>query len=227
MQRETLNLYLDALWTLTEDKGTADRHLLIEEAIEAESLLSLLSEWAAIQDLNEASALKMKVWFGLSYTQLSELWDLPYRQIVQMIRSQRAALLPTYPPTHRAQEATQIDGLSCFMVEQNLSSWLDGECDLQMVENLWAHIHHCADCEHRLTFYRDLQTVILAERSKAKSVSEDEWNDARLRLRRESLQRKVRGVLIAVIVAVICLLLGLVIWTKPEKMPNIYEIEGS
>ncbi len=227
MLRDSVNIYMDGFLGLVPDPEQS-RIFLVEEAHESEDLLELLTSWIWLHDLDFAHALKLKLWFGLTYRQLAKVFRVTPREMAQIIRVQKTALLSPYPPQHLAQETNQIEGLSCFMVEQHLGAWLDGEIgEPQMLTSMKKHLTQCEPCLSRLQEYRHLHTKILAAKPRLNPLTEEEWNET-LRLQtRKRLGRWVKMSLIGVLILIIGFSFAWILWSKPEKMPNIYEIEES
>ncbi|MDB5036539.1 MAG: hypothetical protein JWQ35_67 [Bacteriovoracaceae bacterium] len=221
MIRGILNTYLDGFLSLASDKE-ASRLLLIDESLSAESLLDLLRQWVWLQDLDQASCLKLKLWFQLSYSDLSLMFGVSRREVNQWLRNQRVLLLPTYRPTPNLAE-----GLSCFMVEQHLSPWLDGELDdLKRARGIHSHLGNCRNCQQRLESYRELQSLILLSRNHEPEIREDEWESSIQKLRSERKKQVSRVFISLAVILAISSLLAWAIFSKPEKMPNVYEIQG-
>ena len=221
MNRGGLNLYLEGLLSLSSDKSTA-RLILIREALSAASLVELLQEWVWIQGLDHTSALKLKIWFQLSYRELSEVFNCSIREVVQLLRNQRLQLLPVYRPEKAAQGV-----MSCFMVEQYLSVWMDCEIsERKTIEDITDHLKACSSCHDRLIQFRNLQSLILNSRGEASEIDEMEWNEALRYFQSENRKRLWKITVFGMVVLAVSLLLAWAIFAKPEKMPNVYEIQG-
>lgn len=228
MIREQINLYIEPLLSLVPigDKGQSDvRYQLIEEGISSDDFVELIRQWMVVHDLDQSAALALKTWFSLSYARLGEILNMSPKEVSQLIRSLRTQQLPTYPPVSKSLDSEAIAGLSCFMVEQSLSAWLDSEIqDTRTVESIHQHLAKCSDCSNRLSVYRDLHRQVLAQRKHWPAVTEREWTDA---LEKMS-QRRRRFIHSSLIYVAIALLTGAIvagfIWSRPEETPNIYEI---
>lgn len=224
MDLHSINCFRNGLLGLAP-YGTAQRKLLIEEGAAAANLMELLEEWIWTYNIRESEVLKLKVWLGLSTADLAEVFRRSHRDISQLLRNQRAAYLPTYPAPDRAQETSQVLGLSCFMVEQYLSAWIDQELiEVKVGETLMGHCHACEPCRTRLQMYRDLQETILKERPSYPPIEPNEWSEALAELR-QAEKRQIRRI-ISFLVAVVLLasVLAWVFLSKPEKIPNVYEL---
>ncbi|MBN8555027.1 MAG: hypothetical protein J0L93_06240 [Deltaproteobacteria bacterium] len=228
MKIESLNLYLDGLLGLCSDPES-NRAPLIEEAAATADICELLQDWLWLLDLDEKSCLQIRVWFGLSYRQLGKVLHLSSREVAQLIKSQRAQMLSTYPAislaTSKVQEDEKIAGLSCFMVEQHLSAWSDSELiDPKIQESIQTHLRACALCTQRLQEYRQLQADILKKRPSFEAVTEKESQKVLKIASRRKRDRILRFAYWIFIILTVLTFLAWVIWSKPEKMPNIYEI---
>jgi hypothetical protein len=212
-------VYLNGFLSLASDKN-AGRLFLIRESLSADSMIELLQEWAWLNEIGMNSALKLRLWFQLSYRELAEIFGVSVREMNQILRNQRASLLSPYRP-----ESTQTGEFSCFMVEQHLGTWIDGEVEETKTLSLIArHLQECEKCTQRLQEYRDLNSKILSERNHELEISEEEWESAIRYLRRARRTQLIRILLVAFIVVVISALIAWAIFSKPDKMPNIYEI---
>lgn len=226
MRRSDLNLFLDAYLAFVQspEKLAEARRYLIELAIESEDPMSLLSSWLWGQRKGLDTALYVKLWFGLGYSELGELYGLSSREIGQILRSQRIALLGSYPPLE--QEKKEISGISCFMLEQRMSEWVDSEFeDLSSLSDLREHLDKCPNCEERLSFYRRLQTQILDKRLAQPQITQTEWDQVKSEMKRLALREKIKFFSMTVIGL---LILSLAIWIyirSGDKMPNVYEIK--
>lgn len=226
MNRDELNIYIDAYLGLSSDPKAA-RRTLIEEASGVETPLELIRRWILLQSVGVDQILELKSWFGLSYSDLGEILHVSAKEVGQLLRKQRAALLPAYPSPGSLQEGDEaaFGGISCFMVEQHMSAWVDGELqDIPILRSLKVHLASCEACTARLEAYRELQASILKQRAPQASISQKEWDEtleAALRRFRIFLGRTVGVVILVIVVGT----LG--VWalrSKSEKMPNIYEI---
>lgn len=229
MLRETLNTYTDGLVGLALDpdaKNLAEvRRVFIEEGAQAENCVELLEEWIWIHNLRESEAHKIKVWLGLNYLELATAFHRTVRDIAQLLRNQRSEALPSYPSHEQAQDNRQIAGLSCFMVEQNLSAWLDQEfLDSKTGENIILHTQACPLCRERLQVYRDQHSQLLANRPNLPPISEEEWDKTQQLLSQERRRRLLQVAAVIFVVLAISIILAWVLWAKPERMPNIYEL---
>jgi hypothetical protein len=217
--RQSLNVYLSSFLSLAKDQNVA-RLILIREAISADSLRELIQEWAWIQDLDQNSALKLKLWFQLTYTELAEVFGITAREVSQLIRNQRVAMLPNYRP-----EGGTSGEFSCFMLEQHLSPWMDGEVrDTKTIESIFSHTQKCFECRKRLEGFRNLQSSLLDSRIQTEEIAEAEWSEALRILQRERASQRNRIVLIGISLILLSLFIAWAIFSKPDKMPNIYEI---
>ena len=224
MLREAVNTYIDAFLSMVPDSEDS-QGLLVEEAKSADSVWELLRDWLLTNNLGFEVALQVKVWFGLNYKDLGFVMGLSSREVLQLVRTQRSQMLPSYPSVERSHQSEKIEGLSCFMVEQYLSPWLDGELlNDEMLAPLKAHLEKCEPCRNRLQEYRNLQSRILAERKHYNPISEDDWLDIKRNLTRRKRLRIIRWSAGVFSVLLVCSFLAWVMWSKPEKMPNIYEI---
>jgi len=221
----TLNLYLDGFLSLprkVDDSLDLQRKTLIEEAAFSENLLDLLEEWLWLYEMGADRALRLKLWFRLSDRQLAELFHLGSLDISQVLRNERSALLPHYHPSDQSGAPV---GFSCFMVDQHLSTWIDSEIsDLRTLAVMDEHLGKCPDCHSRLQAHRKLHAEILQQKLSFRAVDEDEWlstlNAYRSRVRR----RWSRLFVYMIVFASVLGSFGWFLWSKPEKMPNIYEI---
>jgi len=225
---EDLNAYWDGLLALGRGfKSPEEARLqLIEEASSSDSLEGLIQQWVLVNDLGQPQLLQLKIWLQLSYAQLAEIFRCSPREIAQWLKAQRSLLLPAYPSS-REQSSEPIEGLSCFMVEQYLSQWIDSEVvDVRVIQSMKQHLSLCSDCRARLDVYRELQGRILHSRPRSPAPSENEWNQT-IRL----VHRKEKRLLIRIVVYVIVVLAlaaAGILWLvlAPEKSPNIFELPG-
>lgn len=221
MDRHSLNLYLDGYLALS-DHGDRDRSLLIEEAAKAQNHDELLRDWLWLKGAGLDRLLELKIWFGLNYQAIGEILGMSMKEVGQTLRKQRSQRLPAYPGSTELSEA---GGLSCFMVEQQMSPWVDGELqDVPTLRSLKEHLQSCTGCSQRLQVYRDLQTEVLKKRFRSDSISADEWGDSI-----RDYQRRFRSFQLKTVFILLGLFMffGSIWWIlnqKPEKMPNIYEI---
>jgi len=229
MEREQINVYIEPLLNLVPSEAVNQasdiRSQLIEEAVSSDDFEDLVRQWLAVHDQDETVALRLKTWFSLSYSQLGRILNLSAKDVSQVLRGQRTQHLPTYPPVSKSLETATIGGLSCFMVEQSLSAWIDSEVqDSRQVANLQIHLNACGDCRDRLAAYRQLHQWLLHQRQSWPSVTELEWNDA-LRTLERRRKKFIQTVLFYVGLAA---LIGLIafgfFWSQPIEAPNIYEI---
>ena len=143
-------------------------------------------------------------------------------RIGQKLRNLRAELVP---PLLTLAEGEVIEGISCFMVEQYLSSFIDSEiADFQSLKLVRKHLDRCRLCNERLHTYRSLQSQILASRLVFTKVEESEWQGRKnfdAHRRRISLFKALFTFLLLLAFAGF---IAWVFWSKPEKMPNVYEI---
>lgn len=227
MDRHSLNYFSNALLGLAP-YGPSARKLLIEEGAAAVDLHELLEEWLWTYNLRESDILKIKIWLGLNAKDLAAVFRRNPRDIAQLLRNQRVALLPAYPPLDRAHETTQIAGLSCFMVEQYLSAWTDQElAEIKVAEALVTHTRECLPCRERLNEYRILQEQILSQRPSYPAIDENEWSRV-LEEVRVSARKQLRRILTVILLIVgVVVVLAWVFLSKPEKIPNVYELPES
>jgi len=227
MRRSDLNLYLDALLAFVVDQSNTEqaRRELVEIALEAEDFNSLLSAWLWNQKKGLDAALYVKLWFGLRYQDLGELYGLSDREISQVLRSQRIGILGSYPPLD--QEKREVAGISCFMLEQRMSEWVDSEFeDLSSLPNLRQHFEGCSFCKNRLASYRKLQTQILESRKLQTPVSAEEWSQVEKEMRQRAFRERFKLISMALMVVVLSAA-AIWIYTRTEsKMPNVYEIHS-
>ncbi len=215
---------LDGLLSLTP-ATSEKRQELIELSIVQPSWVGLVSEWLWLNQKSLEMALYLKVWLGWSYRRIGQVYGLSFREVSQLIKSQRIERLGSYPPP-MDQEVHDHAGISCFMVDQNLSPWVDSEWEKSYgVSQVYQHLEICSFCKTRRDRYWKLQTEILAQRRSFEPVTEDEWRKTRSAL--FSRQRKKFAQLLAIFF-LIFFVIGIILWmiqSQPEKMPNIYEIE--
>ncbi len=224
--RQLLNLHLDAFLSfapLLKENVEEWRKNLIEEAAEADTFGELLEAWLWLHPSLVQWPLHLKLWFGLSYHDMAQILNLGERDIAQMLRNYRMSAVAK--DLRSESDSTGIGGQSCFMVEQQLSGWLDMELpDFGSLSGLDLHLQGCITCHERLLLYRRVQAEILNARNRFPSVKPEEWEET-VRLYKERVRRRWKR-LIIYIVAVLTLggILAGFLWSGPEKMPNIYEI---
>jgi hypothetical protein len=225
MIRSTLNLYLDGLMSLSQEREASGRFLLIEEALMNSSLAELLQDWIVLNGQDLGSALRVKLWFSLSYQEMAVIFVLSAKEMAQQIRNQRILRLPAYRP-----ETTDIplgSDISCFMVEQQMSAWVDCELeDGRTMAQLQRHFELCPLCRGRLELYRRLHSEILGERENFPPISIKEWDDAVEWLRRAKVRRYLHLGTVVTVILVAVVIMSWVLGSKPEKMPNVYEIQS-
>ena len=198
--------------------------LLIEEAFEAKNLEELISDWLWTGSYDHQSALELRTWFQLNYQELGSIYELNPREIAQILRNLRAQRLQS-PELIENEAALDATGLSCFMVEQHLSSWIDEEVsDLRSLQNMEQHLAYCEKCHQRLSAYRELHSTILQQRKHFEPVTPEEWEEtieAYFTRRRRFVLRSLLyiGALLAIVGV-----LSWAIWFQQERMPNVYEI---
>ncbi len=198
---------------------------MIEAVLGADHLLNLLQDWLLMQDLNLESILKVQAFFGLTYQQLGQVFNQGPREIAQAIRAQRLLGLSSYPPVEKALDNEEISGLSCFMVEQQLSAWIDSEVqDMRVVQQLHGHFTNCTGCSQRLQEFRDHKHRTLKMRQSFPPVSEWEWNDSLAEMQRVR-KRFWRSFAVYSLFAIV--LVGVIVtflWVRPADVPNVYEV---
>ncbi|TVQ80924.1 MAG: hypothetical protein EA369_01130 [Bradymonadales bacterium] len=225
MDRESLNIYLRPFLAL--EPGAKDRRQqLIEIAAEEDQLLGVLSEWLWELEGGLEQILELKLWFSLGYADLGRLFGFSEREVGQQMRTARLRHLGPYPPANKgAEEVPNFGGLSCFMVEQQFSQWMDSEWEvLGSLKKMREHLDQCEACYGRLKEYRKLQKQILERLPSVEPVSEEEWQQA-LRAKAKRFRRQAFNWF--GVIAIIFLILFIFLWiiqSQPEKMPNIYEI---
>lgn len=217
-----INLRLDGILGL-EPISQDLRDELIREASESESFDEFLRDWLIVREFEKGQILFVKIWIGLSYDHLASIFDIPLKEVVQMLRMARIARLPPYRVGET--EAYVSSDWSCFLVEQHLSPWIDGELESpQHVEKMLLHLSTCDWCRKRLDQYRTLQTEILDQRPRLLPISESEWS---LTLQKWAIEKRRLRTRIALVGLLICLgtiMLVILASTRPEKIPNVYEI---
>jgi hypothetical protein len=225
LERDAVNAHIDGFLSLVDDTEKT-RFLLVEEARSALSVWELLRDWLWMNNLGLDSALKVKVWFALSYDQMGHVFAMQASEILQTLRSQRSQRLSSYPSLTDSGVSEKVAGISCFMIEQHLSAWIDGEIEnTNLLQSLKAHLGKCKACTARLKKYRELQSEILKERHKISPISDKVWVEIRSQVRARNRKRIIKISAVVVTIGIVCGILAWVIWTKPEKMPNIYEIQ--
>lgn len=228
MQREEINIYIDGFLSLVPlSESLTDRELrtqLIEAAQGAENLETLIQDWLLLHDLGLEKTEEVFNFFRLNYRQLTHIFSRGEREVGQLLRSLRILRLPTYPPAQRALETSQHSGLSCFMVEQQLSGWLDGEIqDQRMVSQLQAHLLGCDPCRERRDAYRNLQAQQFLKKRIHPAISALEWQQT-LQDLAKARRRFWRAVIFYGVSAVVVgALIITFFWVKPDALPNIYE----
>jgi hypothetical protein len=232
VRREELNLYLDSLLALAPaEQGAVSgsqggspralRRLLIGLAEEAESLPELIREWLFELNRGSDAALEIRILFQLRYQDLGEIFNLSFKEITQLLRSQRAQILGAY----LKREDSQAGGVSCFLVDQLLSPWVDSEWDnLAGMDKLGAHLFLCSSCAERLQMVRDLNAQILKRRVRDKTIAIEEWRKTIRELRRDLRRRSLRVGIITILILSALIATLVVLIQRPEKTPNIYEI---
>lgn len=212
-------MYLDSLWVFA--KPEARRALLIELAFEAQDIRELLVDWLWENDRGSEVALQAHLLFQLDYASLGEIFNLGFKEATQLVRTQRNERLGSM----LTRADTDEGGISCFLVEQLLSPWIDSEWDnLNEVDKMRLHLDRCPSCRPRLEAYRNLNHEILQSRQIQEPVSESEWSHVLRTVFRDRRRRRWRTIL--VVLLTILLFGGLVFYLSsgPEEMPNIYEI---
>lgn len=229
MDRESLNLHLNSLLSLSREPEQA-REILLEMAYEHDSWEEFIAEWLLSQGCGEEQLLEIKVLLGASYERLARIFGLHYREVAQLLRTQRSQRLGAYPK--RGQEAWPSregpGGLSCFMVEQYLSPWIDGEWEsLGVLASIRDHLNRCPSCYKRLQQYRHLQAELLAERMQFPRVSEEEWVAMHLQRKQKRRRRWGFSLLALIGLALLVLFIQWILQKQPERMPNIYELPAT
>lgn len=226
MNREELNQLIDGLLSLAPESPEKRREL-VELATLQPHWVGLVAEWLWLNQRSLETAIYLKVWLGWTYRRIGEVYGLDFRETSQLIKSQRMERLGSYPPP-QDEEVPDYAGISCFMVDQNLSPWIDSEWEKAYgLAQVYQHIEACKHCRFRRELYWKLQSEILEERRLIKPVGEAEWSEIIEALRLRQRKRVIRWLSI---VFLIFSLLGIILWmiqSQPEKMPNIYEIEES
>jgi hypothetical protein len=194
---------------------------LIELAEEAQDLPELVREWLFELNRGLDASLELKVLFQFHYADLGQIFNLSFKEVTQALRSQRAALLGSY----LKREASQAGGISCFLVDQLLSPWVDSEWDnLAGMDRLGVHLLSCPSCSERLQLYRDLNSKILQRRGLFPLIRPEEWGRVlRLARQRRRFQAWRAVFIVALILGGVSAAL-LVLSQRPEKTPNVYEI---
>lgn len=226
MRYQDLNSYWDGLLALGRrfSKAEEARAQLIEEASSSDSLEDLVEQWVLVNDLGQPQLLQLKIWLQMSYSQLAQVFRCGQREIAQWLKAQRSLYLPAYP-VGQPMTAEHADGLSCFMVEQYLSQWIDAEIfDVRTIQSLRQHLSDCSACQERLELYRQLQSKILSSRPSYQAISDQEWRETLNAHRRRERRWLVR--LILYVAAIVLLALVGIVWVVlvPEKSPNIFEL---
>jgi len=226
VQRKELNLYIDGLLSLKSKSEEEARADLVDLAARSDSLIELLADWLWENDRGTEVALELKLWFGFSYDRLADLYGKSVRELAQLLRNQRFALLGPYPPLELLSEgAAQSLELSCFMVEQRLSFWVDGEWeDVAGLSQLNVHLSGCTACQERLNRYRELQSRVMSERKSFRAFEIEEWKRLFEASKKRQTKRRLQWALaVIILVGLIGVFVG-IIKKRPEVMPNIYEI---
>lgn len=225
---QKLNAYRDAFLSLssvTADQLPERRQWLVLAGDDAQNLSELVQSYVWDFGILEDEILSFKTWFALDYRAFGEILGRSPREVGQLLRQVRVAELETYPPVERAFESNQLGGLSCFMVEQHLSAWVDNELqDPSIKEQMEIHLTHCEPCAARLQVYRGLQSKILSARRVFPPLTDEEVSRIRERSKREERRAlfKVASVMaIAASLAVVGVWIAL---SGHEKMPNVYEM---
>jgi len=226
MAREQLNLYLDGLLSLSRYPDDISRERLVQVCGDSESFEELLGEWIWVNGLSPEILLNLKLWFGLRYQNLADLFGLSIREVDQMLRGLRVRELGGYPElSHLNKDAPDSGRISCFMVEQRLSAWVDTEWeDLTGLKDLQAHLERCQNCRERLKSYRRLQMKILGERKEFLAISEEEWSQLQQRIGRQKIRNRAKWLASVIIAIIVFIGIVWVINSKSERAPNIYEI---
>ncbi len=226
MRYEDLNTYWDGLLALGKRFSRAEeaRAQLIEEASSSDSLEDLVEQWVLVNDLGQPQLLQLKIWLQMSYSQLAQVFRCSQREIAQWLKAQRALYLPAYPVGSQAA-AESADGLSCFMVEQYLSQWMDAEIfDVRTIQSLRQHLSDCPGCQDRLELYRQLQSKILSSRPSYQAISDHEWRDTLRSYQRRERRWMVRLILYAFLIVLLTVVGITWLVLVPEKSPNIFEL---
>lgn len=223
MNREELNQLIDGLLSLAPP-GSEKRRELVELATLQPSWIGLVSEWLWLNQRSLEAAIYLKVWLGWPYRRIGEVYGLDFREVSQLIKSQRMERLGSYPPPQE-EEVPDYAGISCFMVDQNLSPWIDSEWEKSYgLAQVYQHVEACKHCLARRELYWKLQSQILEERRSVPPIDVEEWTKIR-----EAFGFRQRKKLIKwmILLFFIFFVLGTILWmiqSQPEKMPNIYEI---
>lgn len=230
VERDETNIYIEGLLSLLDpaDWEGSEREVrtqLIVEAHFSAQLEDLLSQWILLHELRRERVLWLKVWLSLSYAQLGRVYGVSAKEIGQWLRALRVEKLPTYPPISKALETQEVSGISCFMVEQHLSLWLDAEIsDMRVITQVRQHLDRCLDCQMRLEAYRHQHEVLLRQRRRAPGFSKLEWDSALLEYRKGRRKFWRRFFVFAVGAIIVAIILGALLLSRPDRMPNIYEI---
>jgi len=226
LAREQLNLYLDGLLSLSRYPEDVSRERLVQVCGDSESFEELLGEWIWVNGLSPEISLKLKLWFGLQYQNLADLFGLSIREVDQMLRGLRVRELGSYPElSHLNKDAPGSGRISCFMVEQRLSAWVDTEWeDLTGLKELQAHLEECENCRGRLKSYRQLQMKILGERKEFSAVTEEDWTLLQMQIGRKKIRNRAKWLAYGMIAIIIFIGIVWVIKSRSERAPNIYEI---
>lgn len=227
MNRESLNLFFERLFILTDESDSA-RADIIEIASESEDATQFLQEWLWSVGVGLDQALEIKLAFGFTYAELGELFGLSSREVGQQLRARRLKELGPYPRVDQGDFSVEEGGLSCFMLEQHLSQWLDCEWeDLSLLPKIKAHLRLCPACKGRLQSYRQFHQSLLDRFPSVSPVSETEWNRV---LEESRVARRKKLLKWGLILFAMLFVLAIFVWIirqQPETMPNIYEIPES
>jgi len=225
VQRQDLNVHLSNFFSLVPE-GDAGREALIVLAANSSSFQQLLREWLWEQDLGLDQILQLKTYFTLGYMDLGKLFGLERREVAQQLRSRRLEVLGSYPRIDQGDFSDGPAGLSCFMVEQQLSQWLDCEWEeLSSLAPIRKHLEFCPACSHRLQSYRELHRNLLEKRASPSAISEREWIATLLKYKRVRRKKVFKWLAILATLAAILILFVWIIQQQPERMPNIYEYQ--
>jgi hypothetical protein len=227
MQRENVNLFFSRLFILVPESPHS-RAKIIEIAAESEDVFDFLRDWLWTVGAGMDHILELKLAFGWTYAELGKLFGLSPREIGQQIRSKRLRSLGAYPRVDQGDFSVEQGGLSCFMLEQHLSQWLDCEWeDLGLLPKIKDHLRLCPACKHRLKEYRRIHENLLAQFLPVAPIEAEEWEQV---LSVAQRNKRIKILKWAAILAGLVGLLIIFIWIirqQPETMPNIYEIPES
>lgn len=220
--RDEVNFRINGLLGLSS-RGLESLPDLIEEAQGNHDIVDLIQEWLIVEQVDLSRILEIKLWLSLSYDQLARIFDTSHKEITKMMRTTRQASLPPY----HVQQSEQVGGdWSCFLVEQYLSPWLDGEVDHETsLQSLQSHLSGCLNCQMREVQYRDLNRRIIARRPQFPAIQESFWNEKMIELRTRRRWMVGKWVVSLTVITLLSIL-GVVSWiSTPKKIPNIYEID--